>query len=68
MNFGVSAVQEFMEGAIQDEPSRFEHQESGVQVDLSIGKRDHAILTRIEAVSAHRESVLEAMRDQESRG
>ena len=67
-NFVVAAVKEFMEGAIQDETSRFEHQECRVQVDLSIGKRDHAILLLIEAVSAHRESVLKAMRNQQSRG
>jgi hypothetical protein len=62
-NFIVAAMKEFMEGAVKDETSRFEHQEGGVQVDLSIGKRDHAILIRIEAVSAHCESVLQAVRN-----
>ena len=63
-NFVVSAVKEFMERAIENETSRFEHQEGGVQVDLSIGKRDHSVLLFIEAMSAHRESVLKTMRNQ----
>ena len=67
-NEGVLAGDEFVERTIEDQTSFGEHQERGVGIGLTLGQRNHAVFRGLEAMSAHRECILQPMGDEHGWG
>jgi len=58
---GVLGADQFADGAVEDQPTLFQHQECRVGVGLAFGEGDHVAEGGVEVVAAEGEGVLEAV-------